>query len=216
MGRPGSSKSTIIALAGGSGSGKSWLAGRLVRELGDRAAAVSLDSFYRDRSHLPPRRRERVNYDHPRAIDWEQVERTLRRARAGRSFEVPVYSYAEHAVVGRPVKRGPAEFVIVEGLWVLRSRRLWPLIDLGIFVDAPARLRLERRIERDLAERGRSRASITRQFREQVEPMHRRFVEPQRRRADLILKSPIDDRAVKLLLRQLDQLRSGWPDSRDR
>lgn len=207
MGRSGANKIKVVAIAGGSGSGKSWLAGRLVEALGQRAVAMSLDSFYRDRSHLPIRRRALINYDHPRAIDWDLVVQTLCLARAGRRFDVPDYSYVEHAPVGRPTRHDPAEFVILEGLWVLRPRRLSPLIDFGVFVDAPARLRLDRRIARDVAERGRSRASVTRQFREHVEPMHRQFVQPQRGRADLILQSPINPEAFMLLRRYLDELR---------
>jgi uridine kinase len=206
VGRPSTNRIHLIAIAGGSGSGKSWLANRLIASLGRQATAIPIDDFYRDRSHLPLARRARINYDHPRTIDWELLEATLRQAKTGNSFTVPNYSYVEHTPAGRPRKCRAQRFLILEGLWALRSRRLAPLIDFAVYVDASAKWRLARRLERDVAERGRSRASVTRQFREQVEPMHRRFIAPQSRRADLILQSPIDDDAFNLLLQRIDDL----------
>ncbi len=206
MGRPAAHQIHLIAIVGGSGSGKSWLANRLTTALGRRATAIPLDDFYRDRSHLSLPRRARINFDHPRTIDWPSLAAALRRAKSGKSFTVPNYSYVEHTPLGRPRICRVEHFLILEGLWVLRPRCLAPLIDFGVYVDASARWRLGRRQERDVKERGRSRASVTRQFHDHVEPMHRRFIAPQKRRADLILQSPIDDDAFNLLLRRINDL----------
>lgn len=203
MRRPNHKPAPLIAIAGGSGSGKSWLAQRLARTL--NVTLICIDSFYRDRSHLSATRRAAINYDHPRAIDWGLLCEVLIRAKAGKSIELPRYSFEEHRRTG--IHRvAPEELVVFEGLWALRSRLVRPLIDLGVFVDADVDLRRQRRLQRDVKERGRSRASVLRQFQEQVEPMHARFVEPQRRRADLILRSPISAADFKLLLHQIEVL----------
>lgn len=201
----------VIGIAGGSGSGKSWLADRLVRELGTGCEAVSLDNFYRHRPYLSLTQRSRVNYDHPRAIDWAEVVTGVRRAKWGKGMSVPAYDYAEHARVGRAAIRQIGETLVLEGLWTLRRRELRPLIDLTIYVDASPKWRLEKRLTRDVKERGRSRASVVRQFREHVEPMHQRFVQPQARRADLILESPISEEAISVLLQRVAQLSPTTP-----
>jgi uridine kinase len=182
----------LIAIAGGSGSGKTWLARHLSRNLPGRVEIVCLDAFYRDRSHLPPGRRARCNFDHPRALDRAALETAIREARAGRTFAVPVYDYAAHARIGtRPCR--PDRFVIFEGLWPLLSPRLRRLFDLKIFIEAGSDWRLARRLERDVGERGRTPDSIIQQFREQVDPMHRIHVEPQHSHADLVFNAPVTD-----------------------
>ena len=197
----------LIAIAGGSGSGKSWLA----RKLSDAdVTTICIDRFYLDRPHLSSTRRAACNYDHPRAIDWNLLRQTLEHARRGTRVEIPVYSFEQHLRTG-VARETPGRMIILEGLWALRNRAIAPLIDLGIFVDADSKLRLERRLTRDVKERGRSRSSVLRQFREQVEPMHKRFVEPQRRRADLILQSPISSPDLKLLRCRIAELRTGDP-----
>jgi uridine kinase len=173
---------------GGSGSGKSWLAERLQMRLAPHAARLSQDDFYLDRSHLPPRRRARVNFDHPHAIDWARLERALRALRAGRPVRIPVYDFASHCRRKRDRLFKPKPVVLVEGLWLLRRRQVRRLFDFSIFLDVPRRRRLERRLRRDVHERGRSRASVLEQFRRTVEPMHRKHVAPQARHADLVLR----------------------------
>jgi len=196
------SNPTLIAIAGGSGSGKSWLATRLAERLPGRVETVCMDSFYRDRAHLSPARRARVNFDHPRAIDGEALRSAVEAARRGRAFEVPDYDYTIHSRVGARRCR-PGRFVIFEGLWMLRGRELRRLFDLLVFVDATAKWRLARRLERDVGERGRTKSSIARQFREQVEPMHRRFVQPQERLADEIVTAPVTPDAIERIAREV-------------
>lgn len=201
----------LVAIVGGSGSGKTWLAERLEAALGARAARLSLDDFYRDRSHLPPARRARLNFDHPRAIDWARVEQVLADCRRGRVAIMPRYDFSTHTrhIVGEPLQ--PQPVVLVEGLWLLRRPALRRLFDVRIFLECPLALRLRRRLARDFAERGRSAESVRRQFQETVAPMHDRFVTPQARWADIIFKQPPRTRDVEQLAGQLQSLLNPHP-----
>jgi uridine kinase len=189
----------LIALVGGSGAGKSWLARQLQETLKLPSTSLSLDDFYRDQSHLAPSRRDRVNYDHPKAIDWPLAEAVLRRCRAGRAVRTPQYSFSTHTRLSKSKVLTPKPVILVDGLWLLWRPRLRRLFDLRIFLHCPACLRLERRLRRDLAGRGRDGRSVRRQFQETVAPMHRRFVAPQARWADLVLRQPLGRREVEHL-----------------
>ncbi|MDB6112399.1 MAG: uridine kinase [Pedosphaera sp.] len=193
----------LIAIVGGSGAGKSWLADRLQAKLGATAGRLSLDDFYHDRSHLPPGRRARINVDHPRAIDWERLEAVLRDCLAGRSTRVPRYDFKTHTRLPAAQVFRPKRLIIVDGLWLLWRPGLRRLFGLRIFIDCPAKVRLNRRLARDLLLRGRDQASVHRQFRETVEPMNAQYVVPQARWAHIILKAPISPTEVSQLVRQL-------------
>lgn len=193
----------LVAIVGGSGAGKTWLADRLETALGPRCGRVSLDDFYRDLSHLPPARRARVNFDHPRAIDWVLFRQVLEAIRRGRPVRLPRYDFVRHVRAGYRKAGRPPAVLLVDGLWLLRSPAVRRVFALRLFVDAPVALRKERRLERDRLERGRSGASIRRQFREHVQPMHARFVEPQRTRADRILGPKIHPSQIAVLARIL-------------
>ena len=212
--------SRLVAIVGGSGAGKTWLTDRLERIFGEKAARLSLDDFYLDRSHLSAGRRALINYDHPRAMDWPAVEEVLQACRAGQSCRLPRYDFETHTRALRREIWRPQPLVLMEGLWLLLRPAIRSLFDLAIFVDCPAALRLQRRLNRDMAERGRCRASIQRQFRELVGPMHEMFVAPQARRADVILQQPLSDSEVHQLCDQLRALPAtgslypGW--TRDR
>lgn len=192
----------LVAIVGGSGAGKTWLADKLQQALGSCAARISLDDFYRDRSGVPSTRRGAINFDHPRSIDWAMLERVLRDCLAGKTAELPCYDFKTHCRSRRVKKLRPRKVVLVDGLWLLRRPSLRRLFGLRIVVDCPARTRLRRRIMRDARSRGRSRASVLRQFRETVEPMHRRFVAPQIRWADIVLKN-CDERDAERLAEHL-------------
>jgi uridine kinase len=179
----------LVAITGGSGSGKSWLAEKLAIALAPNATRLSLDDFYRDQSHLPPGRRARINFDHPRTIDWPAFEKVLSDLQNGRSARIPGYDFATHSRLRRTRVLRPKPLVLVEGLWLLRRPALRRMFDFSIFLHCPDRLRLHRRLKRDLSSRGRSAQSIRRQFQQMVAPMHRRFVAPQAARAQLVFKS---------------------------
>jgi uridine kinase len=201
--------SKLIAIVGGSGAGKSWLALRLLRELGPDVALISQDNFYLDRSHLSPARREALNFDHPRAIDWNLLEQVLRNCRAGRKSPLPKYNFASHTRQPAETFWTPQPVVLVEGLWLLRRPSLRHLFDLRVFLACPFQLRLERRLARDVSERGRTLHSVREQFWKTVAPMHKQFVDPQVRWADMILQQPPGEAELAQLLRSIRALRDG-------
>lgn len=202
----------LVAIVGGSGAGKTWLAKKLQSALGPDAARLSLDDFYRDRSHLPPSRRAKLNFDHPRAIDWPHVKRTLRELRAGRAAGLPRYSFKDHCRLPGQHVLAPKPVVLMDGLWLLRRPALRRLFDIRIFINCPARARRGRRLARDLRSRGRTRAAVLDQLRNTVEPMHDRFVAPQQKWADIVLRHDFRDQDIRRLARKLrerlDVLRS--------
>jgi len=178
----------LIAIVGGSGAGKTWLARRLELQLQPAVSRLSLDDFYLDRSSLSERQRESLNYDHPRAIDWTRLEKTLQNCRAGKVSFVPRYDFATHTRKPEEERFTPAAVVLVDGLWLLVQAQIRDLFDFTIFVDCPEQLRRQRRLERDVIERGRKSMQVLNQFSESVVPMHDRFVAPQAAAADIVLR----------------------------
>jgi uridine kinase len=185
-------KTTLIGLAGGTGAGKSTIVQALVDRFG--GCVIDLDSYYVDRSALPPEERNRVNYDQPAAFDDGLLVEHLERLTSGEAVPKPVYSFETHTRVG-VVTVAPARLVIVEGLFTLWWEALRALLAVKVFVDAPADLRLVRRIRRDVAERSRTMEQVLQQYGSTVRPMHERFVEPTRAHADVIVTNdgPIED-----------------------
>lgn len=198
-----------IAVVGGSGSGKTWLLDRLRRAFGALVATLSLDDFYHDRSHLPLARRAQGNFDHPRAIDWPLFKNVLRCGRAGQSAQVPRYSFSDHARLPRRERWSPAPLILCDGLWLLHRPSLRSLFDLKIYLECPTHLRLERRLTRDCAERGRSTASVREQFWKTVAPMHDQFVAPQADWADVVLHQPSSESELSMLVQRLREMIDG-------
>lgn len=198
-------KTKLIAITGGSGAGKTWLAGYLQNALGAKnVSRLALDDFYRDISQHAPSLREQSNFDHPNAIDWPVFNRVLDDCRRGRPTRTPHYNFIMHTRA--PVWNNffPAPLVVVEGLWLLWQPRIRERFDLKIFVDCAAHLRLDRRLMRDVAERGRSADSVGTQFWKTVAPMHDQFVAPQAKWADLILRAPTDNRELQGLVETIE------------
>jgi uridine kinase len=179
-----------IAIVGGSGSGKTYLAGKLCAKLGARAARLSLDNFYLDRSSLNKSERDAVNFDDPAAIDWQSVRLVMDQLTRGEAAKVPVYDFATHTR-RRSVTFAPRPLILWDGLWLLHHAPLRDQFSFSVFVGCGEGERLRRRRERDVRERGRSLESIQRQFAGQVQPMHERFVEPQRQQARYFVASPV-------------------------
>lgn len=181
----------LVAITGGSGAGKTWLADKLQHLFGNQAGRITQDSFYRDRSHLPAEERGRCNFDHPEALDWDCFRETLEAVRAGRETRMPVYDFATHTRGLGEQAVAPRPIMIVDGLWLLHHPEVRRLFSLSLYVPCPEDERLRRRVARDTLERGRTEDSVREQFRDTVAPMHRRFVEPQARHAHLVVPSPL-------------------------
>ncbi len=202
----------LVAIVGGCGAGKTWLAKKLQQALNPDATHFSLDDFYRDCSRIRPERRAKINFDHPRTIDWLAMEKVLADLRAGRATRLPRYDFKTHCRVRDKSALAHKPVVLVDGLWLLHRRSLRRVFGLKIFIDCPVRTRRGRRLVRDLRSRGRSRVSILEQLKNTVEPMHTRFVAPQQKWADVVLRHNFGTPEIRRLARQLreklDVLRS--------
>ena len=189
----------IVGIAGGSCAGKTWLAERLFEAFAGEAVQISLDNFYLDRSHLSVGRRARLNFDHPRAIDWPAFEQVLRRCAARERVSLPLYDFATHARVAGESVCESASLVVVEGLWLFRQPAIRDLLTFKIFIRAPQGLCVERRVARDTRERGRTHEEVMTQWKHFTLPMFERFVAPQERWADVILEAPVSASEVSQL-----------------
>lgn len=188
-----------LAIVGGSAAGKGTLATALARALPAGVARVELDAFYRDWAGLPPAQRARHNFDHPAAVDWAWVRTAFDRLQAGLPAPVPVYDYARHQRRWEIRTVRPAPVVIWDGLWLLDWSWMRRRFALGIYVECAPTTCLERRLVRDVRERGRTPDSVRRQYLTQVLPLQRRFVEPQRLWADVVVRSPWGAAKVRAL-----------------
>jgi uridine kinase len=202
------SRPFVVGIAGGTGSGKTTVAHKLAAAMPEgRCVTIEHDAYYKDQGHLSPDERARINYDHPAALDSSLLAEHLRELRAGRAVEVPIYDFATHT---RRVDRRrvpPAPVIIVEGILVFADPGLREQMDIKIFVDTDADIRLMRRIRRDLELRGRTFQSVRDQYYATVRPMHLEYVEPTKRWADLIVPEGGDNRvALDVLLGKLGQI----------
>lgn len=178
----------LIGVAGGTCSGKTTISERLAELAGDEnVALIKLDSYYVARTHLALDERAQANYDHPDAFDWLLLNDHLAALAAGATVPVPVYDYVEHTRSAEVRMVAPSRIVVVEGILVLYEPLLRDRFDLRVFVDTDADVRLIRRLERDVVERGRTPESIVAQYLATVRPSHEQFIEPSKRYADVIL-----------------------------
>lgn len=178
----------VIGIAGGSGSGKTTVQRRVIEAFGrDRIALLDHDAYYRDLSHLPPAERARFNFDHPDALETPLMVEHLDGLLAGAAIEKPTYNFTTHSRQPEIEVVQPHQVIVVEGILVLAEPELVERMDIKIYVDTPDDVRLIRRIERDLHERGRDIESILQQYQRTVRPMHLEFVEPSKRHAHIIL-----------------------------
>lgn len=198
----------IVGISGGSCAGKTWLAERVANAFGPRATRLSQDDFYHDRSHLSPARRAKLNFDHPRAIDWERLELVLESFARGNGAAVPRYDFATHGRARLESRLEPMPIVIVEGLWLFRRPQLRRLFQLKIFIRSSRELCMERRLRRDTAERGRTRAQVLEQLKRYTLPMSERFVAPQEKWADMVLEAPIREKEISEIVKQIETSRN--------
>lgn len=178
----------VIGVGGGSGSGKTTVVHKLADRVGrESTLIIHHDSYYRDRPDLTFEERCRINFDHPDSLETELLITHIRNLRGGTPIEVPIYDFSHHTRVEAVEAAEPMPIIIVEGILVLAEPKLRELMDLKVYVDTDADLRLVRRMRRDVAERGRTHESVVDQYLETVKPMHEQFVDPSKRFADLIV-----------------------------
>ena len=193
-----------IGIAGGTGSGKTTITKRLVREFGDDVAILHHDSYYKAHDDMTMEERSRLNYDHPNAFDTDLMLEQLRALKRGEAVRCPVYDFTIHNRSDRTVEVQPARVLVVEGILIFADRTLCSEMDIKLFVDADADVRILRRIVRDVRDRGRSLESVVNQYLTTVKPMHERFVEPSKRNADVIIpeggKNPV---ALDMILERI-------------
>ena len=178
----------IIGIAGGTGSGKTTVVERIISELGEKnVSVIQHDAYYRDRRDLPLHQREKINFDHPDALETELLIRHLEQLKTGVSVEIPAYDFSNHIRLEETKTVEPRPAILVEGILVLAERGLRDLMDVMVFVDTDADVRLARRLVRDLADRDRSLEGVLEQYEKTVRLMHLEFVEPSKRWAHIII-----------------------------
>ena len=177
----------VVGVAGGTGNGKTTLTNRLLERFSGEASVIFHDNYYKAHDELTYEERCLLNYDHPDAFDNALMVRQLERLVDGQAVDGPVYDYSAHNRSSQTTRIQPAPVVIVEGILIYAEPAICDLIDIKVFVDTDADVRILRRIKRDVVERGRTLESVERQYLTTVKPMHELYVEPSKRNADLII-----------------------------
>ena len=177
----------VLGIAGGTGSGKTTLMNNLIRRYGDSVTVLSHDNYYRRRDELTYEQRCLINYDEPAALETELMAVHLDELRHGNAIDCPVYDFTQHNRSDETVRIEPKPVIIVEGILIFENQPLRDLMDIKIFVDTDADVRLCRRIKRDVNQRGRSLESVLTQYQETVKPMHEMYVEPSKKYANIIV-----------------------------
>ncbi len=178
----------IIGIAGGTGSGKTTVVNQIVKEFGNEdVGIISQDSYYKDNKHLSLEERAKINFDHPRAIDFNLLYDHLTKLKQGKTIEQPIYSFVQHTRTGDTVLTHPRKVMIVEGILIFNDQRLRDLFDVKIYVHADSDERLIRRVRRDINERGRTIDEVLNRYQTTLKPMHEQFIEPTKAHADLII-----------------------------
>ncbi|MGN0144869.1 MAG: uridine kinase [Clostridium sp.] len=191
----------VIGIAGGSGSGKTTLSQKIKDVFKDEVSILCHDYYYKANDGLTLEERKKLNYDHPNSFDTDLLIEQVKELKAGKTIKHPVYSFVEHTRLNETVEVRPTKVIIIEGILIFENKELCDLMDIKVFVDTDGDLRIIRRLLRDVKERGRDIDSVVNQYIETVKPMHEEFVEPSKRRADIIIpEGGANDVALSMLL----------------
>lgn len=198
-----SMKKFLMGIAGGSGSGKTTLAKMIAEEIGqDRVLLISMDRYYKDLSKIKPAEREKVNFDHPNSIDWPLFRKQIKQLLKNKKVKAPIYSFTKHVRIGYEIVT-PKDVIIIEGIFALYDEEICNLMKVRLFVETPPDIRLIRRIQRDVIERGRDVKSVIEQWNRFVRPAHKMFIEPSAKRAHVIIpedpEGKMRESAVKII-----------------
>lgn len=198
----------VIGVAGGSGSGKTTVSRRIQEAVSiEHIAYIQHDNYYRDQSHLAREERKSTNYDHPDSLETELLVQHLLTLKSGRPIAMPIYDFTQDTRSSETQRVDPAPVILVEGILIFVEKELRDLMDVRIFVDTDADVRLIRRMRRDIAERGRTLDSVVQRYMATVRPMHQEFVEPSKRYADIIVPRGGDNRvAMEMIVSRVHAL----------
>lgn len=197
----------IIGIAGGTGSGKTTVARKLAERLHEHVVVVSQDSYYKDQSHLPLDERQKLNFDHPDAIDWKLLTEQVKELKEGNDIQQPIYSYLTCSrSQTETVHLSPAPIIIVEGILIFTCKELMEQMDVKVYVDADDDDRLMRVIARDIQERGKNVEWVMDRYTKTVKPMHLQFIAPSKREADIIVPQGGHNRvAINILVATIEK-----------
>ncbi|CAI5705497.1 hypothetical protein KXD40_000014 [Peronospora effusa] len=200
----------VVGVCGGSGSGKTTLSRAIMTEFGvDRVSYLSHDYYYKDLAHLTMEQRAKHNFDHPDALETELMVKHLRQLRAGMTVDVPIYDFSTHSRCKCTTSMKPNSVILVEGILIFADQALADLMDIKIFVETAADIRLVRRMHRDMEERGRTAESVMDQYMKTVRPMHMMFVEQSKRVADIIIPHGVNSVALDMIISKLHSFSAG-------
>ena len=197
----------IIGIAGGTGSGKTTVVNKIIERLAEKDVTIlSQDAYYRDNSDLPLEERQKINFDHPDALEFELLAENIRKLKRGETIQQPIYSYLTCTRAADTTTIVPRKAIIVEGILILWPKELRKLMDIKIFVDCEADVRLSRVIQRDLIERGRDVHQVLHRYEETVRPSHLQFIEPTKRYADIIVPEGGNNRvAIDIITQYIEK-----------
>lgn len=201
-------KPLVIGIAGGTGSGKTTVASVILNKVGrSRIAYLPHDAYYKDLRHLPPLRRQEINFDHPDSLESDLMRQHIEQLLAWKPINLPIYDFTTHTRTDQVTEIKPSRVVLVEGILIFTEAALRDLFDVKIFVDTDADIRFIRRLQRDIAERGRTMESVITQYLTTVRPMHLEFVEPSKRYADVVIpEGGLNEVAMDMVIARIEMM----------